>query len=209
MDKKLKYLIGIDEVGRGPLAGPVCVGAVMVPRGFNLRIFKSARDSKKMTARKREECFEEVKAAFGRRRKESGCCFAVSFVSAKKIDSGGLSPAINGAIADCLKKLKAKPKQCMIFLDGALRAPSVYKNQKTIIRGDDKEKIISLASIVAKVSRDKLMTKLSLKHPAYKFHKHKGYGTSLHRALIKKHGPSPLHRQTFLTNILKERGVVK
>ncbi len=195
---KLKYIIGIDEVGRGPLAGPLAVGAFVAPRGFDLRIFKGARDSKKMSAGEREECFGEIKKEL----KKGKLNYVVSFVSSQKIDKLGLTKAINLAIHNCLKKLNLDPKKCLVFLDGALRAPSSYPHQKTIIKGDDKEKIISLASIVAKVSRDRRMVHFSKLYPSYNFHKHKGYGTLEHRQKIKKFGLSPIHRRSFLTRII-------
>ena len=200
---RIDYEIGIDEAGRGPLAGPVAVGAVIFKTKdkFRLkRVFKKIRgkDSKKLTARAREEWFEIIK----NEEEKGNLYFAVSFVGARRIDKKGIVFAIKTALAQSLIKIDANPKNSKILLDGGLHASQKYLNQKTIIRGDESELSISLASIVAKVLRDRKMTRLAQKYPAYGFEKHKGYGTKYHCQQILKYGPSYEHRASFLTRIL-------
>jgi ribonuclease HII len=202
MNKKVKYIIGVDEVGRGPLAGPVTVCAAMVPRGFvfGLNNNKNSRpnDSKKLSAKKREEWFLYAK--------EHGRIFyATSSVSPAVVDKIGISRATALAVERSLKKLSStwySDYQVEVLLDGLLHAPAEYK-QKTIIKGDEIESIISLASIIAKVTRDKYMTNLAKKYPEYGFEKHKGYGTKKHYECIKKHGISEVHRRSFLMGLQK------
>ena len=197
--KSIKYIIGVDEVGRGPLAGPVAVGAFLAPTGSNLKIFKGARDSKKMNLQSREKCFKQIKAELDNGQFK----YVVSFASPQRIDKQGLTKCIRSAINSSLRRLDANPTKCLVLLDGGLAASPEFIYQKTIIRGDDREKIISLASIVAKVTRDRRMIRLAKKHPKFNFEKHKGYGTSEHLRLIKKFGPSPIHRLSFMGNLLK------
>lgn len=216
---KYDFLIGIDEAGRGPLAGPVAVGVFAV-RSKNakkiLKMFKGARDSKKMTPSAREAVFLLIKKA----QKLGFIQFAVSFSSAKKIDDVGIVPAIKLALNKSLKKIEknlveespkiglgtqGRPRLILdnykVLLDGSLKAPARYIDQKTIIRGDDSEPVISLASICAKVLRDRAMVRLSKKYPLYGFEVHKGYGTAAHYKAIKKHGFSKEHRRSFLKGI--------
>jgi len=130
---------------------------------------------------------------------------SLSYVGAAAIDKKGIAPAIRKALDASLEKLEKrglKAKDCDVLLDGALRAPSKYKKQKTIIKGDLKEKVISAASVFAKVSRDRKMVLLGKKLPEYKFEKHKGYGTKAHIKAIKKHGLTKHHRKTFLRRLL-------
>lgn len=199
MDKKekFKYLVGIDEVGRGPIAGPVSVGIAVIPKNFNRKFFKGIKDSKKLTPQSREEWFKKASEA-----KNKGLLdFHVESVSHKIIDSKGLSFAIKKAIKNSLEKLNLKPDECKVLLDGGLEAPEEFKNQKTIIKGDEKEAVISLASIVAKVTRDKKMRAFAKKYHNYSFEIHKGYGTKKHYDSIKKHGLCEIHRRSFLTRL--------
>ena len=140
-NRKIKYLIGIDEVGRGPLAGPVTLGAVMIrkagAKNFS-EIFRAVKDSKQLTEKKREEWFEIAK----RERDAGRIDFSVSSVENFMIDRIGLARAIRRALQNCLKKLKAVPDECEVLLDGSLYAPKEFINQKTIIKGDEKLKII-------------------------------------------------------------------
>ena len=216
---KYKYVIGIDEAGRGPLAGPVAVGAVLfekdeyekfkrendspqgltslrsAPRGktFSRAVLK---DSKKLSEKKREEWFEKIQG------KALDMESAVAFSSNKVIDTKGIVKAIEMAIEKIFAGFKKRPEECLVLLDGNLKAPKEFKNQKTIIKGDEKEPVISLASIVAKVSRDRYIVKLSEKYPEYCFEKHKGYGTKLHYEMIKKHGLCNIHRRSFLRKLV-------
>jgi len=195
-NKKIKYLIGIDEVGRGPLAGPIAMCAFKMPIHFNAKKFGKIKDSKKLTPQKREEIFAMLP-----RGGASGVDYHVCYESAKRIDTIGLSRAVKNCLGNALRKLKVRPNECKVLLDGGLKAPQEYKNQKTIIKGDEKERAIAFASIIAKVSRDSLMCKLAKKYPKYCFEIHKGYGTRKHCELIKRHGLSKEHRRSFCKNL--------
>jgi len=196
------YIIGIDEVGRGPLAGPVTVAAAMMPYGFS---FGDTRpnDSKKISEKKREEWFLYAK-------EHSDIFYAVVSVSPGMIDKIGISKATILAVKQSLEKLSSTWKsdfqvdlqveKVEVLLDGLLHAPEQYK-QQTIIKGDEKEPIISLASIIAKVTRDKMMVEISKKYPQYGFDSHKGYGTKKHYENIKKYGILDIHRKSFLKSL--------
>lgn len=195
---KTKFIIGIDEVGRGPLAGPVAVGA-LVATPATLRRYKKIKESKQLTPKHRDEWHARITQDLGPELR-----YAVSYVSAKKIDEKGISWAIRHALADTLQKLNINPDDCLVLLDGGLMAPLEYIHQETIIRGDAKETVIAMASVMAKVERDRRMVALHKKLPTYGFADHKGYGTRTHIHAIKKHGPSPEHRLTFLRRILSK-----
>jgi ribonuclease HII len=198
--KKHKYLIGIDEAGRGPLAGPVTVAAVAATVKIKSQISNlKLRDSKKLTVLQREEWAKHIC--------EHPRIFCVSAsVSAKVIDKIGITKAVCLAINRCIKKLEKKAnvnhKNSFIKLDGLLKVPEKY-SQETIIKGDEKIPIISLASIIAKVTRDKKMRQYHKKFPQYDFARHKGYGTKLHYKNLKKHGLCEIHRRSYLTKIIK------
>lgn len=199
---KFKYIIGIDEVGRGPLAGPVAVGAclISVSKIKSLQeksFFKGIRDSKKLSEKKREEWLEKIKEL----KTKGDLDYSVSFISNKIIDKKGISQCIKMAVKNSLKKLKAEPLKTIVLLDGGLKAPEEFIYQKTIIKGDEKEPIISLASIAAKVARDSKMVEYSKKFPQYGFEIHKGYGTALHCRKIRENGLSELHRKSFCKNL--------
>ena len=187
------FLVGVDEVGRGPLAGPVAVGVVMAPPGFDMGVLSGVRDSKQMSELGREIWFETLR----RLEVEAGVRHVVQFSSATFIDTHGIVPAIKSAIARGLRSLAVDPAQTHILLDGSLKAPRYFVSQETIIRGDETEPLISLASVAAKVRRDQLMRRLDLRYPLYGFDVHKGYGTKAHRDLIQKHGVCAIHRKTF------------
>lgn len=195
--KKAQYVIGIDEVGRGPLAGPVSIGVFVVHKK-HIRKIKFANDSKKLSESKREKLFGYFKGL----QNDGLCNFVVINESATMIDRYGISVCIKRAIKKGLKKIDIQPDDCVVRLDGSLYAPLEYTNQTTIIKGDNKEKVIGAASIVAKVTRDRLMKKLGKKYSEYGFEIHKGYGTKKHRMTIEEFGPSDIHRKTWLTNIL-------
>lgn len=192
----IKYLIGIDEVGRGPLAGPLTICAVSVDRHskYNKKLLQDFRDSKKLSPKKRLELSHVAEKA----QKNGQIKYSLHSVSSTFVDKYGLSNAVKGAIKKALKKLNLPPKECFVFLDGLLYAPAEYIFQKTIIKGDEKVKIISCASVIAKVHRDELMVKMDKKYPGYDFSKHKGYGTRAHFLKIRKLGPCEIHRQSFL-----------
>ncbi len=196
--ENIQYIIGVDEVGRGPLAGPVTVAAAMMPRGFS---FGDTRpnDSKKISEKKREEWFLYAE-------EHSYISYAVASISAGMIDKIGISKATIMAVEQSLEKLfptlgsNHQVEEVEVLLDGLLHAPEKYK-QKTIIRGDEKEPIISLASIIAKVTRDRMMVEVSEKYPQYGFDSHKGYGTKKHYESIEKYGILDIHRRSFLKNL--------
>jgi ribonuclease HII len=195
--RKLKYIVGIDEVGRGPVAGPVAVCALCLQNKFNSKNFVGFKDSKKLSHIQRLKWFSKINIE-----KERGnITYKVSFENNKVIDEKGIVFAIKKALANSLKSLKKNPTECLVLLDGGLRAPEEYKNQKTIIKGDEKELAIALASIVAKETRDSLMVRLATKYPNYGLEKHKGYGTREHYRLIKKQGFSLVHRKSFLKRL--------
>lgn len=189
-----KYLIGIDEVGRGPIAGPVAVGAFVFLKSDAKKFFMGVKESKQLKEEKREEWYAKILEA----QKLGLINFAVTFQSEKIIDNKGLSFAIKKALATSLIKLKIKPEEALVLLDGGLHAPAEYKNQKTIIKGDVKEQVIALASICAKVQRDRKMRQWAKKYSEYGFDINKGYGTAKHYQVIRKYGLTPLHRRSFL-----------
>ena len=194
----MKTIIGIDQVGRGPIAGPVAVGAFKINKKLNLKNIKvPLRDSKKLTRIQREIWFEQIKVW----QKEEKCDFEVTMVSAKEIDRIGIVPAIRKALEKSLYRLTTVDYSLLILLDGGLKAPAEFKNQKTIIKGDEKESVISFASIVAKVTRDRYMFTQAKKFPGYNFETHVGYGTKAHYTAIAKNGTTNLHRQTFLKRV--------
>jgi len=195
----LRYVVGIDEVGRGPLAGPLFVSAFCYPsRSIIIKnLLNNFRDSKELSPEKREELFKKADEAC----RKGLAKYAISYSRASSIDKYGISKVTFLAVKRSLKKLKVNPKYCLVLLDGSLKAPPEYKNQKTIIKGDKKVKAISCASVLAKVKRDRFMVRISKIYPEYQFEKHKGYGTLLHRNLIKKHKPSEIHRMSFLKNL--------
>src|SRR3989344_7165540 len=190
-------ILGIDEAGRGPLAGPVAVGAVSISPDFNKKFFKGIKDSKQLSPEERELWFSLAQE--GKRRNELD--FKVSLVSERVIDRHGIAYAIRLGVKRVLRGLGVEGESSQIFLDGALKAPPEFKHQLTVIRGDEKIPVISLASICAKVIRDRKMVRLSKKFPKFGFDINKGYGTLLHRNALKKYGSTALHRQTFI-NVL-------
>lgn len=195
------FLIGIDEAGRGPLAGPVAIGLFKInkktlKKDFFAKNFPGLKDSKKLSEKKREEFFDKLPFL----KKEGTLDFAVSLISEKIIDKKGISFAIKLGMEKCLKKVKAQSKD-EILLDGGLKVSPLFKNQKTIIKGDEKEPTISLASICAKVTRDRFMKKEALKYPDFGFEVHKGYGTKKHRESIEKLGLTKIHRKSFCKKV--------
>lgn len=193
---KVKWIVGVDEAGRGPLAGPVSVGVVKIPIDFDWELIPGVNDSKKISVKKREIVFETAKEA----KENDFLDYSVKLVSATSIDSKGIVPAIKRAIKFAFKELELSPKHCLIKLDGSLHAPEEFE-QETIIKGDDKEQVIGLASILAKVTRDNYMKKIAVDFSEYGFEKHKGYGTKAHCEAIKKYGASIEHRKSYLSNI--------
>ena len=204
--KKPKYIIGIDEAGRGPLAGPVAVGVVLIPVGFKWAHVPGVGDSKALSAKKREKVYEDALAL----PTDLGLVWRVVFKTAKEIDTRGIAVVIREALSEgliaVLQESQLTPKDCLVLLDGGLKAPAEFIYQETIIKGDGKEKSIGLASIFAKVTRDIYMTKLAkkAKYVPYDFATHKGYGTKAHRSLVIAHGLSSEHRVSFCRNLALE-----
>lgn len=195
------FLIGIDEVGRGPVAGPVTVcGFKISLRNYEKldkeKFFAGIKDSKKLSEKKREEWFTKF-TELKKQKVIEYCCLSKS---AKEIDKVGISKCIKELITDILKDLNVNLKD-QILLDGSLKAPDEFFNQQTIIKGDEKIPVISCASIIAKVLRDKKMMELDKTIPGYDFSKHKGYGTKKHLESIRNTGLSEIHRITYLKNL--------
>lgn len=215
MSHKEKYIVGIDEAGRGPLAGPVSVGVFCAQRSLLKRIHARGmilRDSKKLSPTLRDAWLSEIK----KMQKRGKALFAFHFCNEKTIDKINISNAGNLAAGKAFEKIFNKLEddtEFLFLLDAGLRIDVKYSKNarlkkalqrsktRSIIKGDEREPAISLASIVAKVFRDAYMQKMAKKYPQYGFENHKGYGTKEHIENIKKHGPSPIHRRTFLKNI--------
>ncbi|MEX0933353.1 MAG: ribonuclease HII [Candidatus Paceibacterota bacterium] len=193
----MNSVVGVDEVGRGPLAGPLCVCALKLTPKSQFYSNATVRDSKKLTEKERMRlfCILQEEAKWG------SVAYALSYVSPRRIDSFGMSKALCTATKNALEKLKLGETDT-ILLDGSLKAPSTYLNQTTLIKGDESERSIALASIVAKVSRDKRMGVYAKKWPEYKFENNKGYGTLYHYDAIRRHGLCAIHRRSFLKKVL-------
>lgn len=188
-----RVIIGVDEAGRGPLAGPVAVGVVAVSPRLNLgRMFPGLDDSKKLSPQKREEIYIE---AAGRAR-AGELAFRVRFSGNAYIDRFGIVRAVRRSVWSGVRALAPDPADAKVFLDGLLKAPPEYK-QETVIGGDALVPVISLASVVAKVRRDRLMERLAQQYPEYFFEQHKGYGTRKHLTAINKFGLCSIHRRTY------------
>lgn len=191
--KDAMWCIGVDEAGRGPLAGPVAVGVVAVPHDFDWRLIPGVNDSKQVKERNREKV-----ATIARALTRAGIIrHHVALVDASVIDRIGISAAVRKGIETCFTELACDPGTSMVKLDGLLKAPPAYENQETIVKGDAREKVIGLASILAKVTRDAYMVRIARTYPLYDFGVHKGYGTKAHRAAILTHGLSKIHRRSF------------
>jgi len=175
-------IAGVDEAGRGPLAGPVVAAAVTFPTGFNLA---GLQDSKKLSVKKREELFESIQASAD---------VGIGIISHKKIDQINILQAARLAMREAVSKLKEKP-DC-VLIDGNMKI-DVLIPQQPIVRGDSQVASIAAASIIAKVTRDRLMTEYHESYPEYGFNQHKGYPTLFHRKVLRQKGPSPIHRLSF------------
>lgn len=178
-----KIIAGVDEAGRGPWAGPVVAGAVILPENISI---DGINDSKKLTAKKREELFLEIN--------KKALAVSIGICEASVIDRVNILNATYMAMDKALKDLKIRPD--MVLIDGN-PVPSMGFTQLSIIKGDSKSISIAAASIIAKVTRDRIMAEASKIYPEYKFEKHKGYGTKIHRELLEQHGVSHIHRKSF------------
>lgn len=192
-----EYLVGVDEAGRGPLAGPVAIGTSIILKEKSRAVFSLLKkyglnDSKQVKESDREKLY----GVLLQMKKEKIIDFEVSLISAKVISTKGISHAIKLGVDKNLKKLKIKAQKSILELDGALKIPQDnWKKASVIIKGDSIKPSIMIASIVAKVARDRHMKTLSKKYPEYKFNIHKGYGTKKHRDLIEEHGLCEEHRE--------------
>lgn len=183
------HIAGIDEAGRGALAGPVVAAAVILPLQNEqaLAELTSVNDSKQLTAKKREELFARIT--------QHALTFGIGIVPANIIDEIGILPATKQAMQTAVSQLS--PPVRYLLIDGPVRLPSLNIPQQSIIRGDSKSLSIAAASILAKVTRDRLMIEQDSSYPAYGFARHKGYGTQFHRDQIAAVGPCVIHRYTF------------
>ncbi len=197
MDKKKLFIIGIDEAGRGPLAGPVVVAGVkIVPREGRAapRLLAGIKDSKKLSASRRAEWFLRLT-------RSSVVVWAVAASSPRVIDRINIARAADRAALRVWKRLAAAPERAdraayRTLVDAGIRLADPI-SYESIIKGDERVPVIAAASIIAKVTRDRIMLRLHRRHPRYRFDLHKGYGTALHRALIRRHGMSDAHRKSF------------
>ena len=201
IDEKIRFVAGVDEAGRGPLAGPVAVGVAVVPHDFDWSLIPGVNDSKKVSEKKRKEIFLIAKKL----KKQGLINYHVSLISNSTIDRTSITRAVALGITRSFQKLNLNPKETDVRLDGLLKAPAEFLIQETIIKGDQKEKVIGLASIMAKVTRDALMVRVAGDHPKYSFEIHKGYGTLKHRTAIRKFGLSKIHRKSFCKNITNNK----
>lgn len=202
--KGIKYLIGIDEVGRGPLAGPVTVGFFILEKRDISKLKKMMEDTKLKDSKELKEEEREGWLGLIKSLKLKIKSYLTVSMSAKQIDKYGIAVCIRKSIEKGLRKINIKEKETFVLLDGSLKAPERF-SQKTIIKGDTKEPVIALASIVAKVNRDTYMKRISKKYPEYDFHIHKGYGTERHREAIKKYGLCGEHREGFCKKLRNQR----
>lgn len=190
MDKGFKTVCGVDEAGRGPLAGPVYAAAVILPVGLEI---PGLNDSKKLSEKKREELFDIIK--------EKAISYSVGIATEKEIDDINILNATFLAMKRAVDGLEFRPDYAII--DGN-REPHTGIQEETVVKGDGKVMSVAAASILAKVSRDRFMLEMAKEYPQYQFEKHKGYGTKLHYEMIEKYGVTPIHRRTFLKKILGE-----
>lgn len=183
------FLCGIDEVGRGPLAGPVVAGAVILPKDCDILYLN---DSKQLTEKKREELYDVIM--------EKAVAAGLGFVSSERIDEINILQATYEAMREAIGKLSVKPD---LLLNDAVTIPQVEIRQVPIIKGDAKSVSIAAASIIAKVTRDRLMVEYDSIFPEYGFASNKGYGSAAHIEALKKYGPCPIHRRSFIGHFVE------
>ena len=181
-------ICGIDEVGRGPLAGPVVAGAVILPKDCDILYIN---DSKKLSEKKREMLFDEIM--------EKAVAEGIGIVGPKRIDEINILQATYEAMREAISKLEVQPD---LLLNDAVKIPGVTLPQVSIIKGDAKSASIGAASIIAKVTRDRMMMEYDSVFPEYGFAANKGYGTAVHIEALKKLGPTPIHRRSFIGNFV-------
>lgn len=189
ISKGFKSVCGVDEAGRGPLAGPVCAAAVILPENT---VIEGVNDSKKLSEKKRESLFEVIKS--------TAVSYCIAYATVEEIESLNILNATMLAMKRAVEGLDVKSDYAMI--DGN-RMPDLSIDGECIVKGDAKSMSIACASILAKVSRDRLLYEYAKEYPQYHFDKHKGYGTKVHVEALKEYGPCPYHRMSFLGKILK------
>jgi len=185
-----EFICGIDEAGRGPLSGPVVAGAVILPKGCKILY---VNDSKKLNEKKRNELFDIIM--------KEAISVGVGIISPARIDEINILQATYEAMREAIQKLTITPD---ILLNDAVTIPRIDIAQVPIIKGDAKSLTIGAASIIAKVTRDRMMIQYAEIFPEYGFEKHKGYGTAAHIQALKEYGPCPIHRRSFIKNFVKE-----
>ena len=183
------YICGIDEVGRGPLAGPVVAGAVILPKDCSILYIN---DSKQLSEKKREELYDQIM--------EQAIAVGIGYNSPERIDEINILQATYEAMREAVRKLDPQPD---LLLNDAVTIPEVEIKQIPIIKGDAKSISIAAASIVAKVTRDRLMVQYDEVFPEYGFASNKGYGSSQHIEAIRKYGPTSIHRRSFIKNFME------
>lgn len=183
-------ICGVDEAGRGPLAGPVCAAAVILPRNH---IIEDVNDSKKLSEKKREMLFDVIK--------NQALSYSIAFATVEEIENLNILEATMLAMKRAVKGLNITPD--FVMVDGN-KCPEIDIKCESIVKGDANSMSIAAASILAKVSRDRLCYEYAKQYPQYSFDKHKGYGTKLHIEMIRKYGPCPIHRKSFLKKILSK-----
>lgn len=191
-DEGYQYVCGIDEAGRGPLAGPVVVAAVIMPKDS---MIEGVNDSKKVSEKKREMLYDKIL--------EEAVAYGVGIVDEKEIDRINILNATKAGLTEAVKSLKTKPD--VILVDALTNIDTEGIQYRSIIKGDAKSYNIAAASIIAKVTRDRIMREWDKIYPQYGFEKHKGYGTAAHIAAIKENGLCPLHRLSFVKNIVDKK----
>lgn len=189
ISKGFKSVCGVDEAGRGPLAGPVCAAAVILPENT---VIEGVNDSKKLSEKRRESLFEVIKS--------TAVSYCIAYATVEEIESLNILNATMLAMKRAVEGLDVKSDYAMI--DGN-RMPDLSIDGECIVKGDAKSMSIACASILAKVSRDRLLYEYAKEYPQYHFDKHKGYGTKVHVEALKEYGPCPYHRMSFLGKILK------
>ena len=182
--KGIVSICGVDEAGRGPLAGPVCAAAVILPKGLEI---PGLNDSKKLTDKRRRELMPIIK--------EQALAYGIAFATHEEIDEINILQATFLAMERALAQLKIRPELALI--DGN-RQKDFGINVETVVKGDSRSANIAAASVLAKVTRDDYMEAMALEYPGYGFEVHKGYGTKAHYEALRERGPSPIHRMTFL-----------
>lgn len=187
-DKGLSYVAGIDEAGRGPLAGPVVVACVIMPKNS---MIEGINDSKKISEKKRETLYEKIL--------EEAISYGVGIINQEEIDEINILQATKKALTEAVKSMEIKPQ--VILVDALTGIDTIGIPYKSIIKGDAKSYSIGAASIIAKVTRDRIMREWDKVYPQYGFAGHKGYGTAKHMQAIREYGICPLHRKTFVKNI--------